>query len=263
MRAMTQVSGHEGSTVLPGTKLGDAFTQFVINDQAVKKRWAQRNKAFRDLKITDLLGRCPVSLNADDLMRTLWNRCGLKLMYKSTKSSKAPETLIRAAIDVLVRRYKEFFDQIRGPQPKLIANGTTADGLHVEIDAAQWDRSDRFVEFGTGDVWARMADGRLSLLWSGVTLAERRQSVPLSASGSGPLRTPDVQRKNKARRPRPAYEETVCELTRLGLADGPRGRTFVDIARELVGNKLTGNTLESEVERKRGRIRRFYNKRVI
>lgn len=62
------------------------------------------------------------------------------------------------------------------------------------------------------------------------------------------------------RRPCPTDKETKDELTQLGLAHGPKGRTILDIARELVGNKLTGAMLDAAIETKRGRVRRYYQR---
>ncbi len=174
---------------MSGIKLGDAFTRFVVNDQALKESWAGirfvlLSAKFFDFEIADLLGsRCPVTLNAGDLMQRLWRRYGLGMMYLAPNSLKTRAALIRPAIDILLDRHQKFFDQLRGPQPKLVAKGTTSDGLHTEIDAAQWNRSDRFIDFRNGDVWDKTEGGRM--LWSGVSLAERGPAATHLVGGNG------------------------------------------------------------------------------
>ncbi len=200
---------------MSGIKLGDAFTRFVVNDQALKESWAGirfvlLSAKFFDFEIADLLGsRCPVTLNAGDLMQRLWRRYGLGMMYLAPNSLKTRAALIRPAIDILLDRHQKFFDQLRGPQPKLVAKGTTSDGLHTEIDAAQWNRSDRFIDFRNGDVWDKTEGGRM--LWSGVSLAERGPAAThwLAATAS-PTRNGCA-----ARRPRSISSESDTRSRRI------------------------------------------------
>jgi hypothetical protein len=64
----------------------------------------------------------------------------------------------------LAARHKVFFDQFRGPHPNKIAYGTTADGLFVPIDSAQWDRRGTWIDVDSNSVGRADHD-----IWTGVT----------------------------------------------------------------------------------------------
>jgi hypothetical protein len=56
-------------------------------------------------------------------------------------------------------RHNKFFGQLCDPNLDVIAKGTNRAGSLVEIDAAQWDRPDRFVDFQMGDIWDDVSGG--------------------------------------------------------------------------------------------------------
>jgi hypothetical protein len=77
--------------------------------------------------------------------------------------------------DECALKHNTFFGQLGGDVPVAIAFGVTSNGHPVEIPAAQWDRTDRYVDLETGDVWDQQRFG--CLLWSGVTLQARDARV--------------------------------------------------------------------------------------
>jgi hypothetical protein len=135
----------------------------------------------------------------------------------------------------LADRHQTFFDLLR--TRLLVAEGTFRDnGQQLPVPDTQWGRKDRCLDIKTSDLFDE----------GGKAATARWESTI--------LRIPNQVRITKPRRRRPADKGLEAELKKRGLADGRHGRTDIQIARDLVDRRLTGEDLDRALDRKRQQL---------
>jgi hypothetical protein len=179
----------------------------------------------------------PVVLDADELTRIVISQYSVNANYQSDPL----EGPIYHAAKALADRHQAFFQLLRSGL--LVVEGLFREsGQQLPVSLQQWDRKDRQLDVRSSDLLDEVSAS--TAMWESMA-----------------LRLPGQEGSTKRRRPRPAERALEAQLKKRGLADGRRGRPDIDIAHDLVDQRLTGEELDRAVDRKRKQIKRYYERR--